>query len=234
MINPLLAETTLDAKDVAAYLRQHPAFLNDFPDLAAQLTVARDQGPVASLATYQLQHLREQKAELERRLAELISIAAENERLMERVHGLNVALLRATTTAVVARTVIARLNEDFHSEHLRLVLFGEGPTDKELALPSAEWLLQVPGGRQALPEFAEFLQQDEPVSGRLSTDKLARLFAEQASTVRSVAVMRLDELGMLAIGSTDPDRFQPGMGTVFLKMIATTITAALARARDIA
>lgn len=233
MINPLLAETTLDAKDVAAYLRQHPAFLNDFPDLAAQLTVARDQGPVASLATYQLQHLREQKAELERRLAELISIAAENERLMERVHGLNVALLRATTTATVARTVIARLNEDFHSEHLRLVLFGEGPAGQDLAA-SAEWLLQVPAGRQAMPEFAEFLQQDEPVSGRLSADKLARLFGDQAGTIRSVAVMRLDELGMLAIGSTDPDRFQPGMGTVFLKMIATTITAALARARDIA
>ena len=233
MINPLLAETALDAKDVAAYLRQHPAFLNDFPDLAAQLTVARDQGPVASLAAYQLQHLREQKVELERRLAELISIAAENERLMERVHGLNVALLRATTTAAVARTVIARLNEDFHSEHLRLVLFGESLAGLDL-VSSAECLLQVPAGRQGLPEFADFLQQDEPVSGRLSADKLARLFGAQAGAIRSVVAMRLDELGMLAIGSTDPDRFQPGMGTVFLKMIATTITAALARARDIA
>jgi uncharacterized protein YigA (DUF484 family) len=39
---------------------------------------------------------------------------------------------------------------------------------------------------------------------------------------------------MLAIGSRDPDRFQPGMGTLFLKMIAATVTAALARARDVA
>ena len=52
--------------------------------------------------------------------------------------------------------------------------------------------------------------------------------------MRSVAVMRLGDLGMLAIGSADPDRFQPGMGTLFLKMISATITAALARSLDVA
>ena len=46
--------------------------------------------------------------------------------------------------------------------------------------------------------------------------------------------MRLGDCGILAIGSTDPDRFQPGMGTLFLKMIGATITAALARSRDVA
>jgi uncharacterized protein len=54
-----------------------------------------------------------------------------------------------------------------------------------------------------------------------------------ASEIRSVAMMRLGDSGMLAIGSHDPDRFQPGMGTLFLKMISATITAALARSRDV-
>lgn len=227
MTDPLLAEG-LDAKDVAAYLRQHPAFLNDYPDLAAQLTMARDQGPVASLATYQLQHLREKNAELTHQLAELIAIAAENERLMERVHGLNVALVRADTTEAIARTVVERLHEDFRSEQLRLVLFGDKP-----ALPPAEWLLQVPSGRQALPEFADFLQHSDPVSGRLSAERLQRLFGTHAAEVRSAAVIPLGELGILAIGSADADHFQPGMGTVFLKMIGSTVTAALTRARDL-
>jgi len=44
--------------------------------------------------------------------------------------------------------------------------------------------------------------------------------------------MPLDGLGLLAIGSRDPDRFQPGMGTVFLKMISATVTAALQRSRN--
>ena len=40
----------LQAKDVAEYLRQHPQFLKDFPDLAMQLSVPREQGPAASLS----------------------------------------------------------------------------------------------------------------------------------------------------------------------------------------
>ncbi|OOG49853.1 DUF484 family protein [Rhodanobacter sp. C01] len=223
-----LLDDATQARVVAAYLKRHPEFLSEYPELAAKLTMPREQGPVSSLAVYQLQSLRDKNAELERRLAELIEIAAENEKLMERVHALTVALLRANTMEVTARTVMAKLSADFHTEQVRLLLFGDEPQ-----LPRAEWLQQIPGGADALPEFADFLQHGEPVSGRLSSEKLTRLFGPGAGQIRSVAMMRLGDSGILAIGSHDPDRFQPGMGTLFLKMISATITAALARARDI-
>jgi uncharacterized protein len=143
------------------------------------------------------------------------------------VHALTVALLRANTMEVTARSVVAKLSADFHTEQVRLVLFGNEPL-----LPRADWLQQVTGP-EALPEFADFLHQSEPVSGRLAADKLSRLFGPEASLIRSVAMMRLGDSGMLAIGSHDPDRFQPGMGTLFLKMISATITAALARSWDV-
>lgn len=222
-------DDTAQARVVAAYLKQHPEFLSEYPDLAARLTMPRAEGSVSSLAVYQMQSLREKNAELERQLAELVLIAAENEKLMERVHALTVALLRANTMEVTARSVVARLSADFHSEEVRLMLFGDEPW-----LPRAEWLQQFPGGAADLPEFAQFLRQSEPVSGRLSTEKLARIFGEQAHAIRSMVLMRLGDMGMLAIGSGDPDRFQPGMGTLFLKMISATITAALARSRDVA
>jgi len=218
---------TLTPEQVAAYLRSHPAFLADFPDLAAKLTLPREQGAAASLAVYQLQSLREKNAELERRLAELVAIASENESLMKRVHDLTIALMRANTPEVTARSVIAKLSADFQTEQVRLVLFGP------VTLPPADWLVHVPQGRAGLPEFADFLAHHEPIAGRLSAERLYRLFGERAESVRSAAVMPLGELGLLAIGSSDLDHFQPGMGTLFLKMIATTITAALTRARDI-
>ncbi len=222
-----LLDDATQARVVAAYLKRHPEFLSEYPELAAKLTMPREQGPVSSLAVYQLNSLREKNAELERQLAELITIAAENEQLMERVHALTVALLRANTLEVTARSVVARLSADFHTEQVRLVLFGEQPQ-----LPRAEWLLQVIGP-EALPEFTEFLQQNEPVAGRVSAEKLDRLFGARATEIRSVAMMRLGDAGILAIGSADPARFQPGMGTLFLKMISATITAALARSRDV-
>ena len=222
-----LLDDATQARVVAAYLKRHPEFLSEYPELAAKLTMPREQGPVSSLAVYQLNSLREKNAELERQLAELIAIAAENDRLMERVHALTVALLRANTLEVTARSVVARLSADFHTEQVRLVLFGEQPQ-----LPRADWLLQVIGP-EALPEFTEFLQQNEPVAGRISAEKQDRLFGARAAEIRSVAMMRLGDAGILAIGSADPNRFQPGMGTLFLKMISATITAALARARDV-
>lgn len=222
-----VTEQTLQPDQVAAYLRHHPAFLADYPELAAQLTLPREQGAAASLAVYQLQSLRDKNADLERRLAELIAIASENEQLMKRVHDLTVALLRANTPEVTARSVIAKLSADFHTEQVRLVLFGPA------TLPPADWLVQVPEGRTGLPEFSDFLAHHEPIAGRLSAERLQRLFGQRAAGVRSAAVMPLGELGLLAIGSSDADHFQPGMGTLFLKMIAATITAALMRARDI-
>ncbi len=224
-----LLDDATQARVVAAYLKNHPEFLSDYPELAARLTVHRRDGPVASLAVYQLQSLREKNAQLERRLTELVAIAAENEKLMERVHGLTVALLRANTLEVTARSIVAKLSADFHTEQVRLLLFGD-----VARLPPADWLLQIPGEIEAVPEFADFFRANEPVSGRLSADKLQRLFGDKAEQTRSAAMMRLGDSGILAIGSTDPDRFQPGMGTLFLKMIAATITAALARSRDIA
>jgi len=224
-----LLDDATQARVVAAYLKRHPEFLSEYPELAARLTMPREQGPVSSLAIYQMQSLRDKNAELERQLAELVGIAAENEQLMERVHSLTVALLRANTLEVTARTVIAKLSADFHTEQVRLLLFGDEPQ-----MPRADWLQQIPGGAADLPEFADFLGKGEPSSGRLASDKLTRLFGAQAESIQSVAMMRLGNAGILAIGSADPDRFQPGMGTLFLKMISATITAALARARDVA
>lgn len=228
-----MTDTVLDdglrASEVAAYLRRHPQFLGDYPELAAQLTMPREQGPVSSLAVYQLQSLRDKNAELERRLAELVAIAAENEQLMQRVHDLNVTVLRAGTPAAAARNVIQKLGVEFHTGPVRLLLFGN-----PLGLPAAPWLAVEPGGAAALPEFTDLLGQHEPVAGRLSAERLTRLFGGQAGEVRSAALIPLDDLGLLAIGSPDSDHFQPGMGTLFLKMIGATVTAALLRSQEAA
>jgi uncharacterized protein YigA (DUF484 family) len=225
-----MTDTTLDdgikAGTVAAYLRRHPQFLADYPELALSLSLPREQGPAASLAVYQLQNLREKNADLERRLAELVEIAGENETLMSRVHALTLALLSADTVDATVRGVVERLGEDFHSESVRLMFYGD-----QHGLPEASWLLREDKGAAGLPEFSEFLAQQEPLSGRLAGPKLKRLFGEDAEQIRSAALMRLGDEGLLAIGSGDPDRFQPGMGTLFLKMISATISTALERAR---
>lgn len=218
-----------NAADVAAWLRRHPHFLKDYPDLAGQLEIPRDGGQVASLATYQLEVLRRKNRELEGRLAELLLVAGDNEQRMMRVHAFNISLMRADSAAALLRSVVAGLTEDFSTDLVRILLYRPAP-----GLPAADWLLLEPAGPAALPAFAEFLTRDEPQIGRLAPEMLEQLFDTQAPTVQSAALMRLGGAGMMAIGSHDANRFHPGMGGVFLKLIGEAVSTALARHQSVA
>jgi len=214
---------------VASYLRRHPDFLTAYPELANELVLPSANGPAAALSVHQLRTLREKNAALEARLKELTGIAGDNETLMRRVHSLMLALLGAADMSETVRSVVHRLKEDFQSERVRLVFFGD-----LVGLPNESWLIREPRGAAGLPEFASFLEHREPVAGRIAPDKLHRLFGDEAPDVRSAALMRVGPDALLAIGSGDPDRFHPGMGTLFLDMISTTVGSAIERARKAA
>lgn len=234
-MSELSVKDGLNAMDVASYLRRHPEFLGDFPDIALALTLPREQGKAASLASYQLDVLRDKNRELNRRLHELVEIAHENEALMVRVHTLTLALMRARTLPETANAIVAALGEDFRDPpayagaqagapvFVRLVLFRADPD-----LPAAEWLIAEPAGAVAFPALAEFFKRAEPLCGRLQQDKLDALFGANATDVQSAVLMPIGA-GLLAIGSADANRFHPGMGTVFLKLIGEAISTAVAR-----
>jgi len=226
-MSELSVKDGLTAMEVASYLRRHPEFLNEFPDLALALVLPREQGSAASLASYQLEVLRDKNRDLGRRLQELIEIAHENEGLMVRVHTLTLALMRAKTLPETANAVVAALTEDFNTDLVRLVLFRADPD-----LPAAEWLIAEPVGTNAFPAFAEFFKRAEPLCGRLQQDKLDMLFGKHAGEVHSAVLLPIGTVGMLAVGSHDANRFHPGMGTVFLKLIGEAVSAAIGRFRS--
>ncbi len=212
------------ASEVAHYLRRHPEFLGQYPDLALSLAVPRDQGSTTSLASYQLDVLRDKNRELNRRLQELYANAQDNERLTVRTHQLSLALMRAASAAATLQAMVAALLEDFHGERVRIVLDRAVP-----GLAAAEWLLVLAADAPELAPFAEFRAGGEPLCGRLHPDKLAVLFGDHADAVQSTALIALDGFGMLAIGSADGSRFFPGMGTLFLRLMSEALVVALGR-----
>jgi uncharacterized protein YigA (DUF484 family) len=154
----------------------------------------------------------------------LFGVANDNERLTVRTHQFTLALMRARDAGETLRTAIAVLGEDFGGEYLSVVLHRGADT-----LPLAEWLQVIEAGAPELRPFAEFLQAAEPLCGRLQADKLQVLFGARAEAVQSTALLPLDGRGMLAIGSADSNRFYPGMGTLFLRLMSEALVAALAR-----
>src|SRR3546814_20664448 len=77
----------------------------------------------ASLASYQLEVLRDKNRELSRRLHELFANAQENERLAVRTHQLTLALLKQSVAATTLRAMAASLAEDFKGDMVRVVVF---------------------------------------------------------------------------------------------------------------
>ena len=215
----------LTAMDVASYLRRHPEFLNEFPDLAVALRLPRDQGPAASLASYQLDVLRDKNRELNRRLAELFANAQDNERLTVRTHQLSLALMRADSAANTWRAMVATLREDFAGDRVEALAFA--PVDGLGA--GDEWFRVIAADDARMAPFRDFLLANEPLCGRLNPDKLAVLFGGASPDAASVALLPVAGQGVLAIGSRDPNRFFPGMGTLFLRLMAESLVAALGR-----
>lgn len=214
----------LGAHEVAAYLRRHPKFLQQFPDLAVSMVVPRDDGPAASLASYQLEVLRDKNRELSRRLHELFANAQDNERLAVRTHQLACALVRQRTPGDTLRAMAASLAEDFQGDLVRIVLFA--PVD---GLDDVDWLQVVGANDRALDAFRDCLADGEPLCGRLQPDKHALLYGARADEVQSSALLPMPGVGLVAVGSRDANRFYPGMGTLFLRMMAETLVAGLRR-----
>ncbi|MGO1001081.1 DUF484 family protein [Lysobacter sp. CA196] len=218
------ASDKYSAHEVANWLRRHPRFLQQFPDLSMSLVVPREEGSAASLASYQLEVLRDKNRELSRRLQELFGNAQENERLAVRTHQLTLALLRQVSAADTLRAMAASLAEGFNGDLVRLVVFT--PID---GLGDSDWLQIVAEGDARLQPFRDALSDGEPLCGRLQPEKHIVLYGERAEEVQSSALLPLPGTGLIAVGSRDANRFFPGMGTLFLRMMGESLAVALRR-----
>jgi uncharacterized protein YigA (DUF484 family) len=210
---------------VAAYLRRHNSFLQDYPELAATLVLPRESGAATSLTSYQLEILREKNRAMSSRLKDLVAVAEDNQALVGRVHQFALRLLRAPGFRDTVLAIAASLREDFGTDLVSLWLVG---------LPRLKlgepWLTETQADDPALLVFRSARSSGEPLCGRLGRDKLALLFGDQAESIGSAVLLPLGELGFLGIGSADPNRFHPGMGTLFLRQMAELAEAAIATA----
>ena len=221
------AQEKLGAHEIAAWLRRHPNFLQQFPDLALTLVVPREQGSAASLAGYQLEILRDKNRELSRRLHELFANAQENERLAVRTHQLTLALMKQDRADDTARAMAASLEEDFNGDLVRMVLFA--PVE---GLDAADWLQTLTEDDARLAPLRDCLKDGEPICGRLQPEKNALLYGVRAEDVASSALLPLPGRGLIAVGSRDANRFFPGMGTLFLRMMGEAFETAMRRFSD--
>ena len=218
-----MTSSPLAAKDVAQYLKDHPDFFNLYADALAQMVIPDPHGGRAvSITERQMGTLRDQVKRLESKLSELIRFGEENDVLSGKTHRIAVALSGARDTASVLRLLYAHLGGDFAVPHVAVRLWDVAgdPSAPEFTPMSAE-----------ARAFAESVNR--PYCGAGSGPDVLAWFGERGAHVRSLALVSLKRstgcFGLLALGSEEPQRFYPEMGTLYLERIGEVAAVALDR-----
>jgi len=208
---------------VSKYLRQNPDFLEREPALLKHLELSHASGPAVSLIEKQVQYLRGQNESLDQRLNQLIQVASDNEKLMSRLHHLTLELMSMGDLPSFFDHLSEALLSEFKADILNITLF-----KFEIEAGPKTPIFHIERDDAEMQQFQDHLEKGESVCGRLNRNKRDYLFGSRAQWVQSTVLVPMGNDGMLAIGSSDPARFYPGMGTLFLDLLAKVVVGRLA------
>jgi len=208
---------------VAKFLRQNPEFLEREPALLKDMQLSHSSGPAVSLIEKQVQYLRGENQSLQQRLNQLTQVASDNEKLMSRLHSLTLELMVMQNLPAFFDLLTEALMTEFKADIINITLF-----DVEVEAGPKTPIHMTRRDDPEMEAFKTQLEKSSSTCGRLNSNNRDYLFGSRAQWVQSTALVPLGDQGMLTIGSSDPARFYPGMGTMFLDLLAEVVVSRLA------
>ncbi|WP_299396266.1 DUF484 family protein [Pelagibius sp.] len=216
------AGQAVSGDQVAAYLRRHPEFLADNPDLLdSQEPPARAQGDgVIDLQQVQVQRLRDKVGNLTSLRDELLSAGRNNLSIQNRVHRSVLAILNARSFEEFVETITTDMAAilDLDVVTIGVEKTGEGSTWR----PTAGVYCLEAGSIDALLGPSGTLLLRDNISGDPA------IFDGAAGIVQSDALIRLNisettPPALLALGSRQAGAFHAGQGTELLSFLSQVL-----------
>jgi uncharacterized protein len=211
----------LTDEDVSAYLREHPDFLAEHPELLPRLTPpALDHGRgVVDFQVFLAGRLRERLSRLEANQRELIGTTRANLDSQARIHAAILLLLDARSFDQLIQSITNGLAGLLDLDVASLIVESNGGERPHV---------HTSGVRVVDAGTIDTLMGPQPV--RLAGDIAGNpaIHGASAGLVRSEALIRLrisreTPAGMLAFGSREPDTFHPGQGTELIGFLARVV-----------
>ncbi|MBM3503621.1 MAG: DUF484 family protein [Alphaproteobacteria bacterium] len=207
---------------VVAYLRAHPAFLDENPDLLLHLLPPAHQhgDSIVDMQRFMIERLQTEIARLRLRQHELLDASRTNLSSQERVHGAVLKLLEARTFEHLLETLTDELTGLLDVDVITLCFESTETVGRRRKLRGL--VLLAPGEIDALIGAGrDVLLRDQSKGDR-------RLFNTMADKITSDALVRLTVSragppGLLALGSQTSARFHPGQGTELLMFLGGAV-----------
>jgi uncharacterized protein YigA (DUF484 family) len=218
----------IGAREVVAYLREHPDFLDRNPDALKLLrapTRSTSDG-VLDFQHFMLERLRHDLSRLQDEQKSLIATSRGNLASQSRVHKAVLAMLRAPNFEHLIQIVTTDLAVLIDVDVVTLGV--ESTAARMTRLPVQGIHLLRSGTVDALLGPS----RDALLSSCVQADPA--LFGAAAGLVRSQALLRLSisrsgPIGLMCMGTRKPDTFYPGLGTELLTFLARALEITIAQ-----
>jgi uncharacterized protein YigA (DUF484 family) len=224
------ADEELSEQAVHDYLAAHPDFFEHHSTLLNSLNLPHATGGAVSLVERQISVLRQKDMKLEKQLKELIEVARANDLLSAKIHELAMQLFAAPDLKTTVIALEEGMRSGFSADQAVLVVFGDPNGFDDI--DAGRFFRVIEKNDDALSPFKTFLGSSSARCGQIRDAQRLFLFQEDAEEVGSAALVPLtdgEEIGFLAIGSADANRFHPGMSIDFLTRLGDLVAGALKR-----
>ena len=209
----------LNDREVAAYLLANPGFFVDRERLLLQIQVPHKSKGTISLVEKQLDVIRDRQKKTKKQLREFVDNAERNKEIFDKSRKLILSMMAAKRSSEFFSALEKGLKRDFKSKANSLVVFGK---TKQIN----HFTSQIPA-ESAKKYVGTLMQNKTPSLGTLRPREQDFLFRDQSKKVKSAAVLSIRDknkyIGMLAIGSSDPEYFTSDMDGIFISFIAEAL-----------
>lgn len=208
--------------DVKAYLRAHPDFLLDNPEMVEVMTPppARSNGNVVDLQSFMIDRLRSEVGQLRESHDFLINNARANQSTVNQIHSAVLTLLNASSFEYLVQAVTTDLAVLLDVDVVTICVETGGA-----AIPKA-----YSAGVRSLPEgkVGELFDENRDAILASHSEGDKDIFGSATGLVQSYALARLKVSkqappGLIAIGSRKPDMFDQNQGTEMLGFLARAL-----------
>ena len=201
-----------DESQVESWLLEQPDFFARHPRCLSAMDLPVESGPAISLHQYQVRVLRDEKSQLTQKLGVLVKNVKTN-------HKIHSDLLALAGDLIGLSRDGAKMDAYLDLVRKRFALCAVGLIDRE-ASPELFKRLKKKLGK------LDSVCDNEPEEALREA-----VFADRADKVLSIAVVPVKQgrkvCAVLVLGADDKDRFKPGMGGEFLKLLAQLISSLL-------
>lgn len=202
----------ISESQIESWLLEQPDFFQRHPNCLSAMELPVDSGPAISLHQYQVRVLRDEKVQLTQKLGVLVKNVKTNHKIHSDLLALAGDLIGLARTGAKMEAYLALVRKRFALCDVSLV-------DREVSPDLFKQLKKKLGKR------------DSACDDDLESTLCEALFPGHADEVLSMAIVPVKQgrkvSAVLVLGADDPDRFKPGMGGEFLKMLAQLISSLL-------